>query len=96
MAKVSANYELMVVLSLSKGEEVANELVLKFKELIDKSASDVEVEVWGKRKLAYPINDEIEGYYVIYTFTSATELPKELSRVLNITDGVLRSLVTLK
>ncbi|MBE6862355.1 MAG: 30S ribosomal protein S6, partial [Ruminococcus sp.] len=50
---------------------------------------------WGKRKLAYPIEDETEGYYVIYTFESKPDYPAELSRRLNITDGVLRSLVTV-
>jgi small subunit ribosomal protein S6 len=96
MAKISANYELMAVYSLSKGEEATAALVEKFKTLIEKEASNVEVDEWGKRKLAYPINDETEAYYVVYTFTSATELPKEITRVLNITDGVLRSLITVK
>ena len=61
-------------------------------------AADGEVEkvdVWGMRKLAYPINDETEGYYVIYTFSSQPDYPAELSRRFNITDGVLRSLVTV-
>lgn len=96
MAKINANYELMAVYSLSKGEEAVTELVEKFKTLIEKEASNVEVDDWGKRKLAYPINDETEAYYVVYTFTSAPELPKEVTRVLNITDGVLRSLITVK
>ena len=51
---------------------------------------------WGKRKLAYPINDEPDGYYTLYTFTSTPDVPAEVERVLNITDGVLRSLVTVK
>ena len=55
-----------------------------------------EVNEWGKRKLAYPINDEPDGYYTLYTFTSTPDVPAEVERVLNITDGVLRSLVTVK
>lgn len=96
MAKINASYELMAVYSLSKGEEAAKELVEKFKTLIEGSASSVEVDEWGKRRLAYPINDETEAYYVVYTFESSTDFPKELTRVLNITDGVLRSLITVK
>ena len=50
---------------------------------------------WGKRKLAYPINDEPDGYYALYSFTATPDFPAELERVLNITDGVLRFLVTV-
>lgn len=96
MAKVSAKYEAMVVYSLANGEEAAKELIAKFKGVIERHAEAVEVnEDWGKRKLAYPINDETEGYYVIYNFTSKPDFPAELSRRLNISDGVLRSLVTV-
>ena len=53
------------------------------------------VDEWGKRKLAYAINYENDGYYVVYTFTSKTDFPAEFERIINITDGVLRSLVVL-
>ena len=90
MAKLSENYEAMVVFSL-KAEEDA------FKNLIEKNGTlTAEVDEWGKRRLAYPINYETEGYYVLYSFTSDPAFPAELSRVLNITDGVLRALVTTK
>ena len=96
MAKVSAKYEVMVVFSLKDGEEPMKALVQKFKERIERHAEAVEVnEEWGKRKLAYPIEDETEGHYVIYTFQSTPDYPAELSRRLNITDRVLRSLVTV-
>lgn len=96
MAKVSAKYEVMVIFSLKNGEEALKALVEKFKARIERHAEAVEVnEDWGKRKLAYPIDDETEGYYVIYTFQSNPDYPAELSRRLNITDGVLRSLVTV-
>ena len=96
MAKLNAKYELMAVYSLAKGEEVAKELVEKFREKIASAATLDEVNEWGKRKLAYPINDEPDGYYTLYTFTSTPDVPAEVERVLNITDGVLRSLVTVK
>ncbi|MBQ1463434.1 MAG: 30S ribosomal protein S6 [Ruminococcus sp.] len=96
MAKVSGKYEVMVVFSEKNGEESRNALVKKFKERIERHASAVEVnEEWGTRKLAYPINYETEGYYVIYTFESAPEYPADLSRRLNLDENVLRSLVTV-
>ena len=96
MAKLSASYELMLVISISKGEEAVQDIWSKFKALIEKNAELGEVDEWGKRKLAYPINYETEGYYVLYSFTAKPEFPAELNRVLNITDGVLRALVTTK
>ena len=93
MAKLNAKYELMAVYSLAKGEEVAKELVEKFKSKIEAAATLDEVNEWGKRKLAYPINDEPDGYYALYSFTATPDFPAELERVLNITDGVLRPCV---
>ena len=54
------------------------------------------VDNWGKRKLAYEINYISEGYYVLMKFTSAPEFPAELDRILGITDGILRRLITLR
>ena len=97
MAKVNAKYEAMVVFSLSKGEDAVQDLIEKFKAQIEENATLESVdESWGKRKLAYPINDELDGYYVIYTFESTPAYPAEFTRKVNITDGVLRSLVTVK
>lgn len=97
MAKVNAKYEAMVVFSLAKGEDAVKELIEKFKAQIEENATLESVdESWGKRKLAYPINDELDGYYIIYTFESSPAYPAEFTRKVNITDGVLRSLVTVK
>ncbi|MBQ7046959.1 MAG: 30S ribosomal protein S6 [Oscillospiraceae bacterium] len=96
MAKLSAKYEVMVVYSLKNGEENVKTLVEKFKKLIEKNGTLEEVNEWGKRKLAYEINYETEGYYVLYTFESKPDFPAEFERVVNITDGVLRSMVTVK
>ena len=95
MAKVSASYELMVVISISKGEEAVQDIWSKFKALIEKNAELGEVDEWGKRKLAYPINYETDAYYIVAKFTSAPEFPAELDRVMNITGGVLRSMITV-
>lgn len=96
MAKISANYETMVVLNTKIGEDAIKALVQKFKSLIEENGTIAEVNEWGKRKLAYLIDDETEGYYVLYTFESKPDFPAELDRVLKITDGVLRSLITVK
>ena len=96
MAKVSANYEVVFVVDPAQGEEGVAALVNNFKTLIEQNASTVEVEEWGTRKLAYPINYKTEGYYVLMSFTSDPAFPKELSRVLGITDGIIRSMVVSK
>ena len=90
------NYEAMLVFSVKESEEAAKALVEKFKALVEKNGTVESVEEWGKRKLAYAINYETEGYYALYNFSSEPEFPAELSRVLNITDGVLRSLIIKK
>ncbi len=95
MAKLSAKYELMLVLSVAKGEEAVQATWEKFKALIEKNAELGEVDEWGKRKLAYEIADETEGYYIVANFNSAPDFPAELNRILQITDGVLRSMVTV-
>ena len=95
MAKITEKYELMLVLNTKQDEDKIKELVEKFKALIETEGTVSEINTWGKRKLAYEINDETEGYYDLYTFEAKPELPKELERVLKITHGVLRSLVTV-
>ncbi|MBR3835686.1 MAG: 30S ribosomal protein S6 [Clostridia bacterium] len=90
------NYEAMLVFSVKESEDAAKALVEKFKSLIEKNGTVESVEEWGKRKLAYAINYETDGYYALYNFSSEPEFPAELDRVLNITDGVLRSLIIKK
>lgn len=96
MAKVSEAYETMAVYSLKNGEDNVKALNDKFKALIEANGTLESAEEWGKRKLAYEIDDQTEGYYVLYTFTSKPDFPAELDRVFNITDGVMRSLTTVR
>ena len=96
MAKVSAKYEVMVVFSIAAGEDKVKELIEKFKTLIANNGTVEEVNEWGKRKLAYEIDDQTEGYYVLYTFESKPDFPAELDRIAKITDGVMRSMITVK
>lgn len=95
MKKIES-YEAMLVFSVKNGEEGTKALTEKFKSLIESAGTLENVDEWGNRKLAYPINYETNGYYVLYTFTAQPDFPAEFDRVVNITDGVLRSLVTVK
>ena len=95
MAKTSANYELMYIIDALLDEEQIAAMVTKFKELIEASGTINELDEMGKRKLAYLIDDKPEGYYVLVKFTSGPDFPAELDRVLRITDGIMRSLITV-
>lgn len=95
MAKLGDKYEAMVVFSLKNGEEQVQNLVAKFTDLIKANGELTNVDEWGKRKLAYPINYENDGYYVVYNFTCKTDFPAEFERIVSITDGVLRSMIVL-
>ena len=96
MAKTTEKYEVLYVLNPNLTEEETQAIVENFKTLIEQNGTVDEMEEWGKRKLAYEINYLTEGYYVLVKFTSGPELPAELDRILGITDGVIRSLVTLR
>jgi len=94
MAKISAKYEVIFIIDCSTDEESVAAMVEKFKTLVtDNATLTGEVEEWGKRRLAYPINDLNEGYYVFMTFESKPDFPAELDRVFKITDGIMRSLI---
>ena len=89
-------YEAMLVFSVVNGEEATTALVEKFKALIAENGTVENVDDWGKRRLAYPINDEVEGYYIVVTFDCVPTFPAELDRIVKITDGALRVMVTTK
>ena len=89
------SYETIFIIDSTLEPEALEAKKAKFVDIITKNGEIGEVEDWGKRKLAYAINYENDGYYVVYTFTSKTDFPAEFERIINITDGVLRSLVVL-
>ena len=89
MAKITGNYEVVYIIDPALTEEETAALVAKFQTLAEQNGTAVEVDEWGKRKLAYAINYKTEGYYVLMSFTSDPAFPKELSRVLGITDGII-------
>ena len=93
MAKISGKYEVLYVIDPAQGEEGIAALVEKFKALVESNGTLTSIDEWGKRRLAYPINDLMEGYYVLMTFDAKPELPAELDRVFKITEGIMRSLI---
>ena len=96
MAKVNANYEVVYIMDPALGEEAIAAMIEKFKTLVETQGTVAAIDDWGKRRLAYPINDLMEGYYVLMTFNAAAALPAELDRIFRITDGVMRSLIVCK
>jgi len=94
MAKITGKYEVLYIIDPAQGEEGIAALVEKFKAMVEAEGTVSEVNEWGKRRLAYPINDLTEGYYVLMSFESKPEFPAELERVMKITEGVMRCLTT--
>lgn len=87
-------YETIFVLRPTLDEEAINANVEKFKGIIEKNGGEiVEVDTWGRRKLAYPINKLNEGFYTLINFKSESELPKELVRNFRISDSVIRHII---
>ncbi len=96
MAKQVAKYETTVIFNTKNGDEAVEALKERFHNLISENGEITKEEEWGKRKLAYPIEDETEGYYYFVEFSSAPSFPAELDRIYKITDGVLRSLIIVQ
>ena len=88
-------YELTYIIDTGLEENARKELIAKYTELIKQDGGEIEKvdETWGKRHLAYPINDMLEGWYVLVTFKSESELPKEIERNLQNNDKILRYLI---
>ena len=96
MEKKICSYETLFVISGNLSEEDYVALKEKFVTLVNENATDVDVNEWGKRRLAYPINYITEGYYVLVSFKSEPTFPLEFERVLGITEGVIRYMTTTK
>jgi len=89
-----AMYECLYIVNSALGEEAITAITDKFTALIEANAAVDSINVWGNRRLAYPIEDLNEGYYVLVKFESAPDFPAELDRIFNITDGIFRALIT--
>ena len=86
------SYETMFIVSLANGEEAAQAKVKKFTDLIAANAEVVQIDDWGKRRMAYPIQDMMEGYYTVATYKCDGAFPAELERLMNIDESVIRSM----
>jgi small subunit ribosomal protein S6 len=86
----------MVVVNSTIGEDAIQALIEKIKTLISENGTIESVESWGRRRLAYPINDLKEGFYVLISFEAASAFPSELERIYRITENILRSIVVRK
>ena len=95
MAKITGKYEVLYIIDAELGEEGINALVEKFKAMVEAEGTLLNIDLWGKRRLAYLVNDKPEGYYVLMNFESKPEFPAEMERVMKITEGVLRCLTTV-
>ena len=95
MAKITGKYEVLYIIDPAQGEEGIAALVEKFKAMVEAEGTVSNVDEWGKRRLAYPINDLTEGYYVLMTIETKPAFPAELERVMKITEGVMRCLTTV-
>ena len=94
MAKITGKYEVLYILETALGEEGIAALVEKFKAMVEAEGTLLNIDEWGKRRLAYPINDLTEGYYVLMNMETKPEFPAELERVMKITEGVMRCMTT--
>jgi small subunit ribosomal protein S6 len=89
-------YETIFIIDSEVGEESIKALVEKFKTMLETSAQLENIDEWGKRKLAYEINDKNEGYYVLANFSANSDFPAELERVFKITEGILKFIIINK
>ncbi len=90
------NYEVMFIIEAALDEEKKAATVEMVKEIISADGEVGKVNIWGNRKLAYPINKKNEGYYAVIEFTGSSELPKELDRRLKISDSIIRHIIINK
>jgi len=93
MEKIRSSYETLFIVDSDLGEEATRALIEKFTSLIAANGEVEKIDEWGKRRLAYPINDKMEGYYVLVTFKAEGEFPAELERIYGITEGIMRAMV---
>jgi small subunit ribosomal protein S6 len=94
MAKITEKYEALYIINPQLTEDETKALVEKFKAMVEAEGTLTAIDEWGKRRLAYLVDDLAEGYYVLMNFESKPEFPAELDRVMKITDGIMRCLIT--
>ncbi|GHU65048.1 30S ribosomal protein S6 [Clostridia bacterium] len=90
------SYEILFVLAAALDDEKKEAAVETVKGIIADGGEVTNVDSWGLRRLAYPIEKKHEGYYVLVTFNAPADLPKELDRRLRISDDVIRHIIINK
>ncbi|MEW6523535.1 MAG: 30S ribosomal protein S6 [Bacillota bacterium] len=91
------HYELMYIIRPDLDEENLNAVMERFSELITGPGGEIKnIDKWGKRRLSYEISDFREGYYVVVDFLGEPAVADEVSRVMKITDQILRHLIVSK
>lgn len=93
MEKVVNSYETLFIVNPTLSEDDIKATVDKFTALVAENGTVGEIDEWGKRRLAYPIDDITEGYYVLVNFTSESAFPAELERRYNIDENIMRGIV---
>lgn len=96
MPKINGKYETIFIVNATLSEENINAVVEKFTNLIAENGEITKIDQWGKRRMAYPIDDMPEGYYVLVEFDCKPDFPAELDRIYKITDGIIRSIIVAK
>ena len=96
MAKITGKYEVLYIIDPAQGEEGIAALVEKFKAMVEAEGTLSNVDEWGKRRLAYPINDLMEGYYVLMNVTCSKEAQAELDRYMRNDENVVRQMIIKK
>ena len=94
--KMLNSYETIFIIDGTLDEEGVKKLQDKFVDLIAANGTVETVDEWGKRRLAYEINDKTEGYYYLVDFTADGEFPKELDRQFRINENILRTIIIRK
>lgn len=87
------NYELLFILDPAMDEAARNQMIENVKGIINADGEAGEADLWGAKKLAYPINKKKDGFYVLIPFKASAELPKELDRRLKISDNCMRHII---
>ena len=90
------NYEVMFILDPTLSKEEKKAAIEKVQGVISEHGELGDTDVWGLRKLAYPIQKKNEGYYVVTEFKADTEFPKELDRRIKISDKIIRHMIVNK
>lgn len=94
--KLTNSYETIFIIDAALDEEAITAVKEKFTSLISANGTLNNIDEWGKRRLAYEIDDKTEGYYVLVDFDAEPEFPKELDRQFRINDSILRTIIIRK